>query len=164
LSKFGRLCISGLALAAIAVGCGDGNGDEGSGDASAGQAGAESASLSKGAFDQQAEAICERGRNRVLQNLADYQKENGALSPRDIGADAVSVTFLPVFREEVDELSQLEAPPGDEKQIAALLAERRRALDEIEQKGLSSNLELAEALKRSDRMMLGYGLESCTFS
>jgi hypothetical protein len=164
LSKFGRLCISGLAIAAIAAGCGDdGAGSEGSSDASADQGG-EPASLSKGAFDRQAEAICVKGRNRVIRNLADYQKENGTLNPRDIGTDAVAVTFLPVFREEVEELSKLEAPAGDEKQVAALLAERRRALDEIERKQLSSNLELAEALKRSDQLMAEYGLEDCKFS
>jgi hypothetical protein len=151
-------------MVAIVVGCGGGEGDDGSGGSPAASDAAGSASSGGGNFDQQAEEICEKGRNRILQNLADYQKANGALSPRDIGVDAVGVTFLPVMREEVEKLSELEVPPGDEKQVAALLAERRRALDEIERKGLSSNLELAEALKPSDRLMTGYGLESCTFS
>lgn len=165
MSKLGRLCISGLAIAAIAAGCGDdGAGNEGSSDASADQGGGAPATLSKGSFDRQAEAICVKGRNRVIRNLSDYQKENGTLNARDIGTDAVSVTFLPVFREVVDELSKLEVPSGDEDQVAALLAARRRGLDEIEEQGLSSNLEIAEALKRSDQLMSAYGLEDCKFS
>lgn len=165
MSKLSQIFLTGLAVAAVAVGCGgDGDGGESSSDASGPQKAAGSAPVGKAGFDKQAEAICERGRNRVIRNLSDYQKANGPLNPRDIGTDAVNVTFLPVFREEVEGLSTLEVPTGDEEQVTALLAARRRALDEIERRRLSSNLELAEALKRSDRLMTAYGLESCTFS
>lgn len=167
MSKLAFTCLSAAAALAIAVGCGDGDDGADSSDrttsASTAQTEGEPAAAGATAFDRQAEEICLAGRDRVLANLNAYQKKNGTLNPRDIGVDAVSVTFLPVLREEADDISKLEPPSGDEKQVAALLAERRRALDEIERKRLSSNVELANALKRSDRLMLSYGLENCTF-
>jgi hypothetical protein len=168
LSKLAFTCLSLVAAFALATGCGDGDDGDGkvgasSADAPSTQSG-DTAPAAQTAFDRQAEEICEVGRERVLRNLTTYQKQNGTLDSQDIGFGAVRATFLPVLREEVDDIARLEVPEGDEGQVAALLAERRRALDEIERRKLSSNLELAKALKSSDRLMVAYGLDSCTFS
>ena len=164
-----KLCgiILGIAVAlAIVAGCGSDDADSGekANGSSVSKESAPTAEGGKNAFAQEAEAICQKGRNRVLRGLSDYQRENGPLGPRDIGYKAVSVAFLPVFRAEVKEIAALTVPAGEEQKVDELLAARRDALEEIERQQLSSNLELAEALKRSDRLMTGYGLESCTFS
>jgi len=154
---------TGLTVAALAAGCG-GGGDNGGGDSQAAASVEASAPLTKAEFIKQAQALCEKNREQVAKNLTSYQEQNGLLNARDIGPEAVEPILLSVFRDEVDELSSLPAPRGDEEQIEVLLSMKQQAIEAVEKQSLSSNLELAKAFKPSDQLATTYGLNACVFS
>lgn len=147
----------GLTVIALAVlgGCGSDDSTETK---------AESKPLSPTAFVTQAKKICDDARLEIQKAIVDYQRDNGSLNPTDVGVKAVAATLLPVQRLETEELEALIPPEEIAERYEAFLAARTETLDEIEERGLSSNDELFKAFERSDKMAVALQLEACSFA
>jgi hypothetical protein len=143
-----------LGLMGIGAGCG-------SGDSTEAEAG--SKPLSPTAFVREATQICEGGRQELHDATVSYQRDNGSLNPSDVGPKAVAATLLPVEQRVTKRLEDL-VPPGEiVGRQKAFLATKRRELDEIERRKLSSNTELFKAFAGSDKMASDLQIETCSF-
>lgn len=145
-----------LASLALLGGCG---GDDGSGEASGASDGADASLSSKEEFVKEANAACEEIRNRLsaqVQN-AIYEGESKK-TPQQIGNEIV----IPAFEEQARELSSLQPPAGDTKQIENVTD----AIEEVANT-IRTNLKAylsgpgGRLFKPSEKAADGYGLTSC---
>jgi hypothetical protein len=85
----------------------------------------ESGSLSKAQFIEKADAICEKGRQkfeRLLGKFISSVEANESSSGQKAQAKAlVNSVFAPIYEEQIDEISSLGAPSGDENEVEAVL-------------------------------------------
>jgi hypothetical protein len=143
----------GTALAVMAVGCGDDEGDTPSTTVEAG-------TLSKGQYIKKAEKICARERNRMGKDLL-------ALEAKDEQASLVAAQdsiLIPGMEAEVELLAELGAPKGDEAQIEAMLGAMVEAIEETSARQAKTFDELTEPFGRFDKLVTAYGMEGCIFA
>lgn len=144
------LLVAATAIAAIAVGCG--GDDDGGGDATAATT-VSTSSLTKEQFVKQANAICERERDKILNSeTATFEK-------------AVTVDLVPAFESIVDELRALGAPQGDAATIEAYLDAMEEDIGSLEDKRrtISSFEEVEPLFKVSGTLAHKYGISNCAF-
>jgi hypothetical protein len=147
------LTIGTLAISLIvAAGCG-GGGDDSSTTANA---------ISKAAFVKKADAICQKGSERMAAGFGKYLKKSEVTHPSQAVQEKLVVKVLiPSVRQEVKEFQALGAPSGDEDRVAEIV----RALEE----GVETAEGNREAVTSSSDVVFGiasrlageYGLEVC---
>lgn len=154
-----RLSISILALLGICaalVGCGE---SESSSDSGAATTIAES-SITKPEFVKQANEICERRKNQVVsQSFALSQRKD--LPKRQIEQTAGKEVLQPLINAQVQELSELGAPPGDKQEIEAFLTSLSRAVDKVADEGIAGIKESHKVLQPVGDMAYAYGIDEC---
>jgi hypothetical protein len=138
------------ALAVLVVGCG--GGDDSSSEET----------LTKAQYVNEATAICSQGGKETAKELSVYLKKNNLAQPNEAQAGkAIEVVVLPAFRSQVEELSELQAPEGDEAQIESMLQSLETGLDDgaddPENFFKQADSEFAKGVEMANK----YGIEGC---
>ena len=108
-----------VASAAIAVGCGSSDSDSTTSEA-----------LSKSEFLKQGNAICKQGNQEI--NAAFNDAFGGGSKPSQDEIDqVVTDTVVPSIQGQIDDLSALTPPSGDEDTVNNILDEAQTALDQV---------------------------------
>lgn len=120
--------VTGVALAALAAGCGGG-------EESPATAGADGGGLSKAQYVRRASAICAKHRAQISDRLAALSekiREGNALGGAEV-EEAMEDAVLPGLRSEYEELRKLLPPRGDEDFLDLMLARLSASLENGEQ-------------------------------
>ena len=138
------------AAAVLATGCG---GDSG---------GSTSAGLTKPQFIARADAICRKADEAQTTGLAAYSKEHPSDKSSKAGQEKMITSVgLPPVREEIAELSKLEAPSGDQAEIDAII----KAIEEAVSKGEDEPSILLNpstgAVAEASKLAGEYGFKVC---
>ncbi len=147
------------ALVAIPVGCGD------DGDDSATTL--ETSSLTKAEFVKRANAICNESIADVGKQLEDYlvDRQNSKKGADELAADALRAIALPAIETQLEEIEELGAPDGEQKEIEAFLTAQQRSVEQLEQRqNVSLSTDLEPAFRQAGKLARQYGLSSCDFS
>ncbi len=118
------------------------------------------ASLSKGAFEKQVEAICKRGRLRATR----YRPAGDAGgSEQDAIAAAIEDSILPAIEDAIGEIYALGAPPAEVAKTEKLLVALQKGVDAGAELDSPSLKELEALLAPSGGLARKDGLESCVY-
>lgn len=150
-----------------AAGCGGGGDSQESasqGEAGGGEITVQSGSLSKADFIKRASAICVATSEKSRNGFIAYSQENNVpASGPGLAAkasDFVNTVFAPVFQEQIDKITSLGAPNGDEEQVSALVNAMQQGLEEGKQQPLLL-IKGDPFLNRASKMAVAYGLPAC---
>jgi hypothetical protein len=164
LSIRGVLAIVGVLAALLLVaGCGSDE-DDATGSSGGGEVTVETGSLSKAEFVKQANAVCAKNREQLERAVATFTAETSK-TPAKPSEEPPEVafleeTYLPGFQQQVDEVSAIGAPAGDEKEIVAFLQALQNMIDtatEEPQAFIDGDVSLDKAAK----LAKAYGLTNC---
>jgi hypothetical protein len=140
-----------LASFSILAGCGSEDGDGAT-------AATDEALIAKSDFIQAANAACEE---RIKQMQAKIKKvyAKAAKKSRNAGAeDLIEEVVAPGFEGEVNDLSSLDPPPGDEQEVEAVITAIQEMVDRTKS-------DLAENRKypyrKTENVAAAYGLPAC---
>jgi len=146
----------------LATGCG--GDDSATGSSSDGEVTVETSSLSKAQFTKQANAVCSETRKQIEGELAAYLKKQNedptAASEGDPEIELVEETVIPNMQKQVDEISALGAPSGDEEELSAFLNSLQKTVDEMSDDPktfIRSQGSFGDAPKLAE----AYGLDGC---
>jgi|SRR5215207_6727006 len=113
--------LASFGLAAIAVGCGDG------------ESAAETASMTKAGFIKAADSICKRADEAQGAELSAYSKANPNAESSQAGrVKLVAAAGLPPIRLEIEELAELSLPEGEEEKAGEIVEGMEKALEGAE--------------------------------
>ncbi len=145
-----------LVAALLAAGCGD---EASSNGGDSGEITVETSTLSKQEFIKSADAICTKATQEV-QSIGEKYARERSTAPNEAElksqvSDFILTGLVPTFEEQIDELSALGAPSGDEQQIKAMLKAQQKGLEDAKKdptvffrapnKSLAKAAELGEA-------------------
>jgi hypothetical protein len=145
-------------LVLVVAGCGGGDSSGSTGSS------ASSEPLTRAQFVQRANEICAEARTEGQSLLAKFVEEGGKVQSRDMGVEAVDAAILPSVEKELSRLEELQPPAQTQDAYEAFLEERGEALVEVDEKDLSSNIELLVPFERSDQQAQQLGLDGCSLS
>jgi hypothetical protein len=151
-----------LAFASVVVGCGGSSDDSNSSSAQP-----TSESLTKAEFIKQGDAICKATDEKQKAVLNAYlKKEKPEISSKEaeeaLQIKMVEAAGLPPIQAEAEELGELEAPSGDEAEIAAIVA----GIEEAAEKAKEDPTSLLEGAPKGpftdvDKLATEYGFKAC---
>lgn len=147
------IAISVLALAAVAAGCGGG---DDSGDSS-------STTLTKAEFIKEADAICVKGNEAIEEEVEDFAVDNDVDTEnptKEQQEEVIADVVAPGTRAQVEEISELGAPSGDEETIEAMVEAVETASTELEDDP-GQLLEEGNPLAEGSKLAREYGLKEC---
>lgn len=148
-----------LAALLLTAGCGS----SGSSTTSADEITVETGSLSKAAFIKRADAACQAARKQFDREYAIFLKEKFGKGANEnaLQAELVDTILIPSYSKDVEEISALGAPSGDEQQVGSFLKALQKRLEELHEKPSElSNEMFAEPAK----LATAYGLDGCVKS
>jgi hypothetical protein len=153
------LSIAALAVLLLAAGCGGGD----SSSTSADEITVKTSSLSKAEFIKRADAVCEAARKEFDReyNVFLRRKFGKNTDERVLQAELADTVIIPSFAKEVDGISALGAPNGDEQEIASFLKALQKRLNELHED--SSELS-NEMFNKPAKLAIAYGLNGCAKS
>jgi hypothetical protein len=140
-----------VALATVIAGCGGGDDS------------ATSGSLTKAEFIKKADAICEKGNDSINTEVDEFAKEKGTTPEKmtkEQQEEFVEQVVAEDIRSQAEEIGDLGAPSGDEKQIEAMVEAVEDGAGEIEEEPkvlFGKSNPLAEGTKLAKE----YGLKVC---
>jgi hypothetical protein len=138
------MAVAALALAAL--GCGGSDDEE---------------SLTKAEFAKQGKAICAKEVKKLEAEIAAFNKENPKANKAE-GNEFFEDKVLPHFQAEVDQLSDLPAPSGDEDEIAAMLDSLEKGIEAGDGAGAKGFLSADnEEFVKGAETAQKYGLVGC---
>ena len=127
-----------LAVAVLGAGCGD------DGESTA------SASVTKAQFTKEANSICAERRKEQTAAFENYGKEVQAASKdgeaaakaeRKVANELIEEKILPSLEDQLDQMEELGAPTGDEAEIARMLNNLSKGIEELEEGGVRKLVE-----------------------
>lgn len=148
-----------VAVAAIAIiaGCGGGS-DSSSTEATA-------SSLTKAEFLKQGNAICAKGNKEIEEGFEEFAKEHHfskKSQPSQVELEeAAEEVLIPRIRREIDGISALGAPNGEEAEVEAVLAAAEKGLEEGEENPGAMVEEGEGPFKEANKLARDYGLVKC---
>jgi hypothetical protein len=147
---------------AAAAGCGGGD-DVATGKGAAGDAAASqpASGLTKAEFIERGDAICKKADVEQVKVFDAFIKENPGIQRTEAGQNEMVLIALPQIRAEAKELAALEAPSGDEDEIAALVAGIEKAVEQGEGKPSVLLGGAANPFDAVDRLADRYGFKVC---
>lgn len=164
LSIRGILVIAGVLSALLLVaGCGSDE-DDATGSSGGGEVTVETGSLSKAEFIKQANAVCAKGREQLEKKAAAFLEEAGEnpAKPSEGSPEVefLEETYIPSFEQQIDDVSAIGAPAGDEKEIGAFLQALQDTLDKAaeEPQGIITG---GITLDKAAKLASAYGLKNC---
>jgi hypothetical protein len=138
-----------VALATIAVGCGDSD---------------DSSSLSKAQFVKKGNAICTKGNEDINKGFEKFSREHKLSEQNQPNqaelAEAAEEILLPRVTEQIEALRGLGAPEGDEAKVEKILGAAEKAVEEAEEDPRSlrgSNTPFS----KPNKLAREYGLTVC---
>jgi hypothetical protein len=148
--------LSGLLLVA---GCGDDS------EASGGEIVVETGSLPKAQFIKRADAICDESIEKVqLAGVAYLRDVEGSDKPYEAQQEEapkfIETVLAPQFEGQIDQVSSLGAPKGDEEEVAAVLEAMRQTLEEAEAEPVKF-LQSVNPFEKAEKVGKKYGFENC---
>jgi hypothetical protein len=154
LKKALLVTLAAMALAAPIVGCG-------SGDDSTTE---ETSTLSKAEFIERGDAICRKANEKIEKESEKFAEEhnftikNGHV-PNDQMEEAFVAVLAPELKQQAKELSELEAPDGDEEQVEEIIDSLEGVAGEIEDQ---PSIALGDGvLQEPDALAEDYGFKVC---
>lgn len=160
----GVLVIAGVLAALLLVaGCGSDE-DDATGSSAGGEVTVETGSLSKAEFIEQANEVCAKSREQLAEKVLEFVEESqeNPTKPSEGSPEVefVEDTYVPSFQQQLDKISAIGAPAGDEKQITVFLQTMQDGIDraaEEPQAAADGDISLDEAAK----LARAYGLKNC---
>ncbi len=149
------IAVAGLLLA----GCG--------GDGESDTVSVETGNLSKKEFIQRADVICENVRRKFTQEYTAFAKTiKPTASKEDLdafGSKLINDILIPNFQKDVEEISALGAPSGDEEEVSAFLTAIQQRLGEIRERPAILE-ETITPFAKAEKLAKAYGLTGCAES
>jgi hypothetical protein len=149
----GAFVAAATVIALVVAGCG------GSGDSSNTTTG----SISKAAFIKKADAVCQKGTERMqrailvfLKQHKDVKRPNKAQSEELVGT-----AIVPSVKTEVKELKALDVPEGDEEHVDAIISALEEGLETAEANPEAVVASSDAVFGISGRLAGEYGAEVC---
>lgn len=153
-----------IAVAAIAAGCGSSGSGGSTESAGSGEITVETGSLSKADFIKKANAICEANQQEFQQKLALATKNNASQSdPSAMATEMVDEGLVPIYEGQIEQISALGAPKGDEDLVAAYLEAIQEGLESAHANPIKTVQRLTPFGKAIVRAK-AYGLRVCAES
>lgn len=151
----------GLIAGLILVGCGGGDDSTTTAGAS-GTSGAQGAALSKSEFLAQGNAICEKGDKEINAAASKIFTQGQAPSQAD-QEKFVTDTVIPNIQGQIDGLSALSPPSGDEDQVQAIIDAAQSALDQIKSDPslITDQSGGSDPFAEANKLASAYGLDKC---
>ncbi len=140
-----------LILALIVAGCGGGGGDE-------------TSTISKSAFIKKADAVCEKGSQRMVAAFTAFlKKEKSAVKHPSQASkeEMVGEVLVPSVKQEIKELQALGAPSGDEDRVGEIIKALEEGLETAESNPEAVVSSSDAVFGISSRLAKEYGLEVC---
>jgi hypothetical protein len=159
-SRSKSLLIFVLALGVIASGCGGGADKDESSNASATIA---DSSITKAEFVKQANAICKKGKTKLLSAVLSYQKKHLNEPSVNVVPNAAREVIKPELEAQVDEIRSLGAPRGDADEIEKLFTSLLSGVDEIIAKKPPTFSEAERMLQPGGDSARRYGINQCEY-
>ncbi len=130
-----------------------------------GSSDSEASSLTKAQFVRRANAVCVKNTPQdIVGPIDDYIHQHGGSGKdkEELTAEAVQQTMLPHFQAQVDEIRDLGAPEGEQRQVERFLDSMQQAIDSLNQSEKISLLtDIDEAFTRAKLSAQSLGLTSC---
>jgi hypothetical protein len=145
------ICV--VALAGIVAGCGSSDDDS-------------TATPTKAEFKKQASAICEKGKERIDDELEAFVKKIGGptVTPTEAEvSELASDIVVPAIKTEAERMRELGIPSGDEEEITAMLDAFDKGIEEGEanpEKVFASE-GISAPFAKGAEIATKYGLEGC---
>jgi hypothetical protein len=170
LPRLVMLLVTAAAVGLVVAGCGNSDDGDGNGSVSGSETNSQAnvsvttSSLTKAQFVEKATRVCEDERQTIPTRSEAYQRT----APKDQSATeayegGVRAVLLPTFQAEVDGITDLGAPKGEEKRVEAILTARQQAIDEVEElKSIKSIDDVTGHFAEANELMRKYGLTNCT--
>ncbi|HEX6752257.1 MAG TPA: hypothetical protein VF093_01530 [Solirubrobacterales bacterium] len=166
----GLFVIAATAFALLfAAGCGD------SDDSATGSSGdsteitVDTGSLSKAAFIKKVEPICRSAAEKFQTQLGKVFEESTDNPPKPtetpLEIEFYEDDFAKIYQTQIDEISALGAPSGDEQEIAAYLEAVQKGIDEAAENPEAFGqafLEAQGSFKETPPLTAAYGLRGCS--
>ncbi|HEX5376552.1 MAG TPA: hypothetical protein VFW48_10395 [Solirubrobacterales bacterium] len=154
----------------LAAGCGDSD-DSATGSSSGDteEITVDTGSLSKAAFIKKVEPICRKATGKFQTQLGKVFEESGnnPRKPTEIPLEFefYENDFAKIYQTQIDEISALGAPSGDEQEIAAYLEAVQKGIEEAAEDPEAFNTAFLEAqgnFKETPPLTAAYGLRGCS--
>lgn len=118
--------------------------------------------LTKAEFLAKGNAICRRG-NREISKAAEKQFPRGKSEPNKKEMEQfVSQTIVPSVESQVQQISQLPAPEGEEEKVGAIVEEAEASVDEVaEDPSLMIDEGGKDPFAKTNELASDYGLTAC---
>lgn len=161
-----------LVAALVAAGCGGGDRGEataegGSTVANQSVTGDENAApISKAAFLKKGDAVCAEGREKISAAAGPVLAAKPG-EREDLEIKLVGEVLVPAIQTDVDDLRALGAPPGDEEEVNAIIAEIEKVLATAEEEPEAFVVPEDPSVKRpdqwrpADKRAEEYGFKEC---
>lgn len=146
------IAISVFALAAVAAGCGGGDDSSDT-----------SATLTKAEFIEQADAICVKGNEAIETEVEEFAEDNDVDTEnptKEQQEEVIATVVAPGTRAQVEEISELGAPSGDEETIEAMVESVETGSEELEDDP-AKLLGEKSPLEEGSKLARDYGLKEC---
>ena len=146
------LLVGALALLLVGVGCGGSSGGE------------TTASISKSEFVEQANVVCERGREKLHSDFLVFSKEkNDNPNPSSAEyAEYVTRIIAPDMKQEIiAKIRNLGSPKGDEESVDAMLAAVEEGVRKAEEDPRSALINNGQTFAKAIGLATAYGLKAC---
>lgn len=164
LSIRGILVTAGvLSVLLLAVGCGSDDG-EATGSSENGEVTVETGSLSKAEFVKQASAACAKTREQLTQEFVKLfeQASKSPPKPTEVSPEVkfVEENYVTGFQRQIDEVSALGAPAGDEEEITAFLESMQQEIEKAAEDP-QAFITRDAGLGKAPKLAKAYGLTNC---
>lgn len=147
--------------ALLAAGCGD---SANSADEANGVVTVQTGSLTKEKFIEKADRICEDSRAEFERKFSAFgQRSSSTANFIDRAKEAIDTVFVPIYEKQIDQISSLGAPSGDEEEVASILTSIQQSLDKAQQEPLQFFRE-NKPFPEAEKLARAYGLTGCADS
>ena len=152
------------ALTALLLAAGCGSDDDSATGSSDGEVTVETGSLSKAKFVEQANAICQKTKDQFNKEAAQFVEQVSKKPPKPTEGSPeeklVEKAVVPNYQNEVDEISALGAPSGDEKEVTAFLEALQQVVDGASEEP-ASFVQSGGSFGKAPKLAKAYGLSGC---
>lgn len=149
------LLVAALAIAALVAGCGSGDDSTGTDEAVV---------LTKAEFIKQGDAICKKGSERLEDEANEYAEENDidtSNATKDQQEGVIATVVGPALRQQADEIGELGAPEGKEKEVTEVVEALEAGAQELEDSPGSLLESDAEPLAKAQKLAIEFGFRVC---
>lgn len=154
-----------LSALLFAAGCGGSDDDSATG-SSGGSTDVtiETGSLSKAEFIKQASAACVKTQEQFEKHAAAFLEESNKNPPKPTETSPeitlVKTVFIPDYQDQVEAVSALGAPSGDEQELTTFLEALQKVLDDADANP-QAFIESGGSFGKAPKLAKAYGLVGC---